>query len=559
MEHYFRRLVEAGGGEIGFSVGRRPQLRAGGGWSTLEDEAPVSADASEALLELAPPGKREVFERSGDVCFACTVEDVGRFRVHVSRAIGGDLTVARHIPSETATLEELGLPEAAASLTSWRSGLVVVTGPKGAGKTTTLASMIARMARERAVQIVTIEDPIEFVHDVGQGVINQREVGVHAVDFAGALRAARIAGADVVLVGRIDDAGVAEEALRAAGSGCLVLAEMASATAVRAVRDLIALFPPARRVFARASLGACLRGILAQRLPARADGKGGAVAVESLLMSAVLETAIRDAGARGLEEAIRAGRRADVTFIDDALMGLVVSGRVETAEASAHASNEEEFRRRYASDHVESGQIPKEIPGDADPKRPARHTSTRVTRRLTRAEMFLVPMGIGAKKNGEGLKASFEAESETGEPRKEEGASLVNGLLADPNIVAGRRVLVVDDDDEVRNLLERMLRKAGARVTAVARPNEALDAISCGDYDMGIFDIMMPDVSGIELYDRAAETDPRLSEKVVFVTACNPDGQLTRRIAARGGMLVRKPFGIDDVLKGAAVALGADG
>lgn len=557
VEDHLKRLVELGGRDLLLSPGRRPWVRAGGKLRALEGEA-APKDVGELLLKTAPARRREAFRRTGSVCFAAQVDGLGRFRIHVFRECLGSAAVVRLVPGEVVPLEKLGTPEIVSRLCLPRGGLVIVAGPAGSGKTTTLGAMIAQIDRERAVHIVTIEDPMEFVHEPRRCLIHQCEVGIHCESYPEGLRAAPCEGADVILLGGVPDAETAEAALEAATSGCLVLAEMRATTAAVVIQRLLGLFPAGKRACARAALASSLSGVIAQRLLPRADGEGLVAAFEVLVSTPAVATAIRESGARNVESAIRSGARAGMKLLDDALMDLIAAGTLEGHEACRCAASEEDFRKKCAAAGIalDTEESASSAAG-ASASGPPRPTAASIGRgRLTRAEMFLEPIAAESRARtrsaGRSRTAAFE-DSEVPSPDAEPPED-----RADPRVIAGRQILVVDDDAGIRDLLVRMLQGAGARVKAIGEPRQALAEIESESYDLAMFDILMPDISGTELYDHAVNMTPTLRERVLFVTGCKLDERLNDRIAARGGRLLRKPFRTDELLRAAAMTLRAE-
>jgi twitching motility protein PilT len=560
-----RQLVELGGGDLHISPGRPPWVRTGGKLRALEEAPAAPKDVGELLLKTAPPERRDEFKRTGSVSFAAEYGDIGRFRVHVFRERLGSAATVRLVPGEVASFEGLGLPEVTRDFCSRRGGLVVVAGTAGSGKTTTLAAMVDFINHERACHVLTIENPIEFVHEPRRGLVHQREPGTHCGSFPETLRSGFRDGADVILLGDVPDAETVEAALEAAASGSLVLAEMRARNAVHAVARLLGLFPAGRQAYARAALGSSLSGVIVQRLLPRADGEGLVAAFEVLISTPAVASAIREDGACNIASAIRSGARAGTMLLDDAILKLVSSGTVRITDAPAFASDEEELKRKCEAAGVSSADAAAPAATAADEQAddsPA--TRPLVTRRLSRTEMFLDPVAAERRTRSQLARRSRTAafsDAKVPSPKGDDASQLdieSPSESADPRIVAGREILVVDDDAEIRELLVRMLQGAGARVKAVAEPSRALAEIESGSYDLAMFDILMPDVSGMELYDQAVIVAPALRERVLFVTGCNPDGRLNDRIAARGGRLLRKPFVAEDLLKAAASTLSAE-
>ena len=553
-EDILRQLPELGGGDLYLLPGSLPLRRYGGKLEVLDGQDTVADGIGNVFLKLAPPKKRQAFEDTGSVTFAINLEGIGRFRLNVYKDRCGPAASVRHVPDHVLHVNQLGMPGSARWLLSTRSGLILVTGPAGAGKTTTAASLAEALARQRPVHVVSIEDPIEYLLEAGRAIIRQREVGKHCQDPVAAVRAAPQEGADIVLLGKADGPDVIGAVLDIAAAGCLVFVTMCAQGSADAVDRLLGRMHPGRTEGNRSALASSLRGILSQRLLPKSDGSGLAAAFEVVAASPAAKGSIREGGGSALANMMQASSaKGGVCLLDEALMGLVAAGDVEFDEAAAQAADEDEFRRRYSplGDHSaeEEGR-------EGEDRIAPRKTSAGMTRRQTRAEMFLASTKATPPGGQRGLRAAFSSDT-TGIPADDEnGEDQEQSALLDPRIMSGRRILVVDDDAAVREVMERMLREMGAQVTAVARPSTALSELGSGAYDLAFFDILMPEFSGIELYDRVTERLPILSERILFVTAHNPDRRLTDRIAARGGKLILKPFGVPDMLKAAAFALG---
>jgi twitching motility protein PilT len=557
---FLGKLAELGGEELLLSPGQPPRMREGGRLRALEDESAAPKDIGELLLKIAPPEPRKAFERTGSVTFAAEYGDLGRFRIHIFRERLGSAAVVRLIPNEIDSFEDLGLPEAAREFCSQRGGLVVIGGSAGSGKTTTLSAMVDLINSERSAHIVTLEDPIEFLHSSGQSLIHQREVGPHCKGYPEALRSSLREGADVIVLGDIPDAETAEAALEAATSGGLVLAEMRAKTASLAIERLLGFFPVEKQTYARATLASSLSGIMVQRLLPRADDNGLVAAFEILISTPAVTNAIRESGAHNIASTIRSVARSGMKLLDDALLELVASGTVDGREAARYAVSDEDFRKKCG---IACADLDAEPSGaaeeEASPTAPRPTTTSIMARRMTRAQMFSEPPGVGPRLSQHLTRRSRTAAFDDSEVSPLERSSQPSAEppkgTVDPQVVAGRRILVVDDDKQIRDLLVRMLERAGAQVEAVGEGRRALTEIESGKYDLATFDILMPDISGLELYDQAVDLVPELRERVLFITGQNTEGTLRDRIASRGGRLLRKPFVAADLLKAAASTL----
>jgi twitching motility protein PilT len=277
MSGWLEALVNARGSDLHVKVGSTPRMRVDGRLVVLDGPV-ITSELAEALLsEVIRPDLYEEFQRRNEADFAYSLAGVGRFRVNAFRQRGSVGLVLRRVQEGALSIGDLGLPPVIARLAEEPRGLVLVTGPTGSGKTTTLASMIDHVNANRAVHIVTIEDPIEVPHADKLGIVNQREVRVDTEDFSIAMRAAMRQDPDVILVGEIRDAEALKAALAAAETGHLVLSTLHTTDAAETVNRCIDLFTPYQQRQVRLSLAAALRGIVGQRL-VRREGDGGRVA-----------------------------------------------------------------------------------------------------------------------------------------------------------------------------------------------------------------------------------------------------------------------------------------
>ena len=278
MVAWLEALVAAKGSDLHLKVGSPPRMRVDGQLIPLDGPALVPEVADAMLREVIRPDLYEQFQRTNEADFAYSLPGVGRFRVNAFRQRGSVGLVLRRVQEGAMSAAELGLPPVISRLAEQPRGMILVTGPTGSGKTTTLAAMIDHVNANRAVHIVTIEDPIEVLHADKRGIVSQREVRVDTEDFTVAMRAAMRQDPDVILVGEVRDAETLKTALAAAETGHLVLSTLHTTDAAETVNRCIDMFPPFQQRQVRLSLAAALRGIIGQRLVKRA-GDGGRVAV----------------------------------------------------------------------------------------------------------------------------------------------------------------------------------------------------------------------------------------------------------------------------------------
>jgi twitching motility protein PilT len=339
------RAVQAGASDVHLKVGQPPILRHDGALSPLEGWPALDQMQLESVLATVTaqdPARRAAFEQTGELDLAYTPTGLPRLRVNGFRQRGAISFAFRVIPSAVPSFAELGLPEGVGLLAEEHRGLVLCTGATGCGKSTTLAAMVGHVNATRRDHIVTIEDPIEFLHEDRLGIVNQREVGLDTASFGEALRRALRADPDVILIGELRDAETAQTAMQAAESGHLVLSTLHTVDAAESVGRIVEFFPPEKHQQVRSILAGVLRGVISQRLLPRAGG-GRVPAVEVMVMNARIADLIRDNRADEIEDAIAEGAFFKMQTFTQALISLVVSGQVESELAANAATNRHDF------------------------------------------------------------------------------------------------------------------------------------------------------------------------------------------------------------------------
>jgi twitching motility protein PilT len=339
IEPYLRALVELLGSDLHCKVGSPPRIRIDGTLRKLQAPVLTPADTEAMFREIARPDVLEEFERTNEADFAYSLSRVGRFRANAFRSRGTVGVVLRRVAVGAIPLEDLGLPPAVGQLALEPRGLVLVTGPTGSGKTTTLAGMIDRINTMREVHVVTVEDPIEVVHEDKLAMVNQREVGLDTGGFSAALRAAMRQDPDVILVGEMRDEETVRAALAAAETGHFVLSTLHTADAQETVNRIVDFFPPHEQQQVRVSLAGVLRGIVAQRLVTRADGLGRCCVAEICVATGRISEAILDPEKTNqITDLIAQGGYYGMQTFDQHLVALVRDGVVTIEAASAVAS-----------------------------------------------------------------------------------------------------------------------------------------------------------------------------------------------------------------------------
>jgi twitching motility protein PilT len=335
-------MTQRGASDLFVTEGKNPAYRIDGALRPADDSI-VSRELVEAILEatLRPP-QREAFERSGEMNVGLSVEQVGRFRlnIHLQRGLTG--IVIRRVPPGAVSFEELGLPIEVQTFTELRNGLVLITGATGSGKSTTLAAMINHLNTHFTRHIVTIEDPVEFVHEDIRSRLTQREVGSDTRDFPSALRNVLRESPDVILIGEMRDAETAAVALSAALTGHLVLTSLHTTDAIQAINRFLGLFPEQLRQAAAEDLAVCLRGVVAQRLVPRAGRTGRVAAVELLSNTPAVQRLLREGRQNEIQDLMRSGEA--MCSFNQALFLLFKKGEITLETGVAHAPNPEDFR-----------------------------------------------------------------------------------------------------------------------------------------------------------------------------------------------------------------------
>src|ERR1700758_2122431 len=328
LDRFLSVIVKHGGSDLHIGEGQAPKMRVHGHILPIRDEPISHEEATRMLSEICGPRNWETFEQHGDLDFAYEMDEASRFRSNYFKQSNGYGATFRLIPTKIATLEELGIPLVVKEFANLRGGLVLVTGPTGSGKTTTQAALIDYINQNFAKHVVTIEEPIEFVHDNKQSTITQREVPENSSSFAAGLKAALREDADIVLVGEMRDLETVSLALTAAETGLLVFGTLHTNNARKTVDRMVDVFPADRQPQARAMLANSLRGVVAQLLLQRSDRPGRLAVNEILVASAAVSAIIREGATQKLQDVIISGKGQGMQFMDDAIFALLENGVV---------------------------------------------------------------------------------------------------------------------------------------------------------------------------------------------------------------------------------------
>jgi twitching motility protein PilT len=344
IDAFFNMMHDLGASDLHLSSGSQPVIRLHGTLERVKFKVLEHEELKKMLYEITPERKIKDFEETGDVDFAYALPGVARYRVNFFMQQRGAAAVFREIPQVIQTLDELGLPAILKELALLPKGLVLVTGPTGSGKSTTLAAMIREANIARREHILTIEDPIEFLHQPENCLINQREVGRDTMTFSSALRGALREDPDIILVGEMRDLVTIELALEAAETGHLVFSTLHTISASKTVDRIIEVFPSQQQAQIRSSLSESLRAVVSQSLFKRKDKAGRVAALEILLATSAVRNLIRENKTFQLPSVLETGKKQGMRSLDEAILELLAAGLIDGAEALAKANNKARFK-----------------------------------------------------------------------------------------------------------------------------------------------------------------------------------------------------------------------
>jgi twitching motility protein PilT len=344
LDAFFKLMFDSGASDLHITSGQPPILRVHGELERVKYD-PMDDETLRAMLyEIAPEQKVKQFEETGDVDFGYEIPGVARFRANYFMQKYGCGAVFRQIPTKVLTADELGLPPILKKTGMLHKGLVLVTGPTGSGKSTTLAAMVDHANKHRKDHIITIEDPIEFVHQSQGCLINQREVHMHTKSFAAALRGALREDPDIVLVGEMRDLETIRLALEASNTGHLVFGTLHTTSAAKTIDRVIEVFPAEEQAQVRNSLSTGLKVVVAQNLFKRIDKRGRCAALEILVCTAAVGNLIREGKTVQIPSAIQTGKQYGMQTLDDAIMAVLQKGWISPEEAYDKAIDKSKFR-----------------------------------------------------------------------------------------------------------------------------------------------------------------------------------------------------------------------
>ncbi|OGW05625.1 MAG: type IV pili twitching motility protein PilT [Nitrospinae bacterium RIFCSPLOWO2_01_FULL_39_10] len=333
IDAFFKLMAEQGASDLHLVSGQQPILRIHGEMERVKYKALENDELKAMLYEIAPEEKIKRFEETGDIDFGYEIPGLARYRANFFQQKYGVAAVFRQIPSDVLTAEQLGLPPVVKKFAMLHKGMVLVTGPTGSGKSTTLAAMMDFANKNRKDHIITVEDPIEFVHKSQGCIINHREIGLHTKSFASALRGALREDPDIVLVGEMRDLETIELALTAASTGHLVFGTLHTPSAAKTVDRVIDVFPSSQQAQIRTTLSESLKGVVAQNLFKRVDKKGRCAALEILVVTPAVSNLVREEKTFQIPSAIQTGKKYGMQSLDDAILDLLNKGWIGAEDA----------------------------------------------------------------------------------------------------------------------------------------------------------------------------------------------------------------------------------
>jgi twitching motility protein PilT len=344
IDAFFKLMNEQGASDLHLASGQPPALRVRGEIERVKFKVLDSDDLRGMLYEIAPEQKIKIFEESGDIDFGYEIPGLARYRANFFMQRNGVAAVFREIPSAIMTADQLGLPPVVSKLATLPRGLVLVTGPTGSGKSTTLAAIIDVANRTRKDHIITVEDPIEFVHHSQGCIVNHREIGVHTNSFSTALRGALREDPDIILVGEMRDLETISLAVEAASTGHLVFSTLHTSSAYKSVDRVIEVFPSQEQPLIRSTLADGIRAVIAQTLFKRIDRKGRVAALEILIANPAVRNLIREGKTHQIPSMIQTGKKYGMILLDDSIMDLFKKGFISAEEAYAKSNEKGRFR-----------------------------------------------------------------------------------------------------------------------------------------------------------------------------------------------------------------------
>ncbi len=336
-----KQMIEYDASDLHVSAGEPPVLRINGELQRTKYHDLTSDEVEVLLLEVLNEDRLSLLKERKDIDFAYELEDVGRFRGNIFKERKGYGGAFRIIPTKIKTLRELGIPEAVYSLARMKNGLVLVTGPTGSGKSTTLAALIDLINKEKSYHVITLEDPIEFIHPKGKCLIHQRQLDFHMESFSTGLKATLREDPDVILVGEMRDLDTIQLALTAAETGLLVLGTLHTSSAPKTIDRIIDVFPTTQQSQIRTMLAESLRGVVSQQLLRKTDGKSRIAAVEVMICNSAIQNLIREGKTFQIFSVLQTGRKLGMQTMEDHIKKLLGEGIISQEEADLYRNKVE--------------------------------------------------------------------------------------------------------------------------------------------------------------------------------------------------------------------------
>lgn len=345
LRYLLQKTVELKASDLHICAGMPPVVRINGELIYLDEPVMVPQDCGRVAAQCIVGESNKRLSEDGELDFSFALQGLARFRVNAFRQRGTIAMAFRVIPTKIPEISTLGLPKIVYELTNKQRGLILVTGPTGSGKSTTLASMIDYINRNKKTHIITIEDPIEFLHSHSKSVINQREIGSDTKSYANALRAALREDPDIILIGEMRDKETVEIALTAAETGHLVFSTLHTQSAAKTIDRIIDVFPPHQQAQIRTQLSTTLQATIAQQLLRKADGKSRVAATEVMICTSAISNLIREQRSMHINTAIHTGSELGMHSMDSCLAGLYKSGQITYETACTYASDIEGLKK----------------------------------------------------------------------------------------------------------------------------------------------------------------------------------------------------------------------
>ena len=343
IDAFFKLMNDEGASDLHMIAGQQPVLRVRGDIERVKFKAMDNETLKSMLYEICPEDKIKIFEETGDMDFGYEIPGLARYRCNFFEQKYGIGAVFREIPSDILSCDQLGLPKVISKLASLPKGLVLVTGPTGSGKSTTLAAIVDEANKTRSDHILTIEDPIEFVHRSQNCIINHREVGTHTKSFSAALRGALREDPDIIMVGEMRDLETISLAMEASMTGHLVFGTLHTMNAMKTVDRVVEIFPAEQQGQVRSTLADALKAVVSQALFKRVDIKGRVAALEILICTPAVRNLIRESKTYQIPSVMQTGKKYGMQTVDDAIMALLEKKKISAEDAYTNCIEKQKF------------------------------------------------------------------------------------------------------------------------------------------------------------------------------------------------------------------------